>query len=264
MHMTASFGGSMYNYGGQPLAYVRENIPEVWRSTDGESWERLPDAPWDPRGMVLNSCVDEQDTMWLLGGGRLYDRACFSDVWKTGDGINWELVTDAAPWQPRYWHNVAWFDHKMWVIAGAAYQTDNNETWYSENGIDWHELKNSPFGIRHAAATTVYDNALWLMSGINTNNSWKLINTTATTSIDRIENTEFDLYPNPFSGEVCVPLHGMSVDTIRVYTLAGELVSPVIRFSDVITIDLSDYAPGVYLVHLISNGQLTVKRIVKY
>ena len=120
MHMTASLGGALLNFGGQPATYVPENLDQVWSSPDGVTWTQLPSAPWKPRGMVLGSCVDDDDTLWLLGGGRLWDRRCYNDVWKTGDGVAWEQVTAAAPWAPRYWHNVAWFDHRMWVICGGV------------------------------------------------------------------------------------------------------------------------------------------------
>ncbi len=264
--MTASMGDYIYNFGGQPILYVKENLSQVWRSEDGAIWEQLPDAPWDSRGMVINNCVDDDGNLWLLGGGRLYDRACFSDVWKTSDGINWELINEAAPWQPRYWHNVAWFDHKMWVVTGVAFGTDNSETWYSSDGVEWFEMKNPPHIGRHAASVTVFHDALWLMAGIVTNDCWKLTNTTIETFVDgqqQITAPEIILFPNPASGIFSIEAENNSIiKNIIVRNMLGEIVFDEQQNNSQIQIDLSILNKGMYVIQIFVDDVIVTKQII--
>ncbi len=265
MHMTASLNGYMLNFGGQQIQYVNENLSQVWRSADGVNWEQLPDAPWGGRGAVINSCVDDNDTLWLLGGGRLNDRRCFNDVWKTGDGINWELVNPAAPWQSRYWHTVAWFDNKMWVLCGISNQTNNAETWYSKNGIDWYELKNPKYMDRHAASTTVYDNSLWLMTGIISNDAWRLRNTTFT-SVEETVFTEPQIlvYPNPATSQLRIRSSNQMISSVIIYDLLGkEILKRENIFSANCSLNIAHFNAGIYLVKIKTEEGEVVRTVVK-
>jgi len=251
MQMGAVLGNQLLNFGGQlGTQYVADNLNEVWSSEDGIIWNQLPNAPWRPRGMVLNNCVDANGYLWLLGGGRLNDRRHFNDVWRTNDGVNWEEVLHAAPWLPRYWHTVASFDDQLWVMAGMTVQTDGKDVWYSPDGENWRELKGSPFGIRHAHSTTVYDNALWLLAGINSNNAWKLVNR-RTLSSNSQSNEKIHLYPNP-TRQV---LHLDDITNPQMYTIV-DATGKVIRFGETSgTIDIQGLQNGSYLLHI--NQQTT-------
>lgn len=187
-------------YGGEQCS--GEGLNDVWSSTDGTTWNQLPNAPWEGRGMQINNCVDGSGQMWMLGGSSEGTRRSYNEVWKTSDGVNWTLVNESAPWTGRYWHTVAWFDNKMWLMGGVATGTEMNDVWYSEDGITWKELKsttgNWPAGTRHAQSTTVFDNALWYMCAIATNNAWKIVNTSIA-GVEETQQTESKvlLYPNP-------------------------------------------------------------------
>ncbi|HRH67907.1 MAG TPA: T9SS type A sorting domain-containing protein [Flavobacteriales bacterium] len=258
-HMTASLNGDILNFGGQPAAYVPENLSQVWRSADGVAWEQLPDAPWKPRGMVLNSCVDDAGNLWLLGGGRLWDRRCYNDVWKTDDGINWEQVLAAAPWAPRYWHNVAWFDGKLWVTCGVVDQTNAADTWYSPDGVEWHQLMHPRYDARHASSVTVFDNALWQMAGIISNDCWRLRNVASPIMhIEERTDAQLHLYPNPTNGIVHVET---DLTWVTLLTSTG-LSAPITRRGN--ELDLSALPAGVYILSVQhSDGSMNNRRIVK-
>jgi hypothetical protein len=202
----AFFNGKLTIYGGEQCSGPPLN--DVWTSSDGVTWSQAQNAPWSGRGMQLNSCVDGNGNMWMLGGSNEGTRRAFNEVWKTSDGINWTLVNESAPWSGRFWHTVAWFDDKMWLMGGMATGTEMNDVWYSEDGITWKELKtttgNWPYGSRHAQSSTVFDNALWYMCGINTNNAWKIINTTSTIGVHENQLLKYNLeiYPNPAKNEL--------------------------------------------------------------
>ncbi|HEX2901581.1 MAG TPA: LamG-like jellyroll fold domain-containing protein [Bacteroidia bacterium] len=260
--LTASFKGEMYFMGGQPYGGSHAgNSQQVRRSPDGLNWTRLPDAPWLGRGMVANSVIDDQDSLWILGGGRELDRRCYNDVWKTGDGVNWEQVLEAAPWDPRYWHNMAYFDHKMWVMCGVVEQTNAADIWYSSDGRNWYELKNPPFEARHAASATVFDNSLWLMCGITTNDSWRLRDVNAPLSAPRqlVLPDQIQWYPNPTGDRVNA---SMRFESALVINGLGQTVRAVDAGQQ---IDLSDLPAGAYLVRaMLPDGKSSIAKVMKY
>jgi Concanavalin A-like lectin/glucanases superfamily len=262
MHMVASLGGNLLYMGGNPATYINENLSEVFSSPDGINWTRQPDAPWSGRGAVLNlqQTVDDQDTLWMLGGGRLWDRRCWNDVWKTGDGITWERVLESAPWDPRYWHSTSYFDGKLWLIGGVVEQTDAADVWYSENGIDWHELMHSPFMARHAASATTYDNALWLMCGIISNDVWRLRNRSGnSTGMPALADAPTPLlFPNPTTGALRATMDFRSAE---VFDLGGK---PVRQFGAGRALDLAGLPAGVYVVRMrMGAGRVQVSKVVK-
>lgn len=248
--------------------YPQTVYNEVWESPDGITWTRLPDAPWTGRGMQINYCVDDSGAVWILGGAGEHDRRSYNDVWKTRDGVQWTLVNASAPWASRNWHTTAWFDGKIWVVAGAATGTEVNDVWYSEDGITWHELKsttgNWPQGTRHAHSTTVYDHALWYMCGISTNSAWKIINTTLT-AIEEIQpdKTSFlNVYPNPANEQVTLVAGSDMVD--KVYTLydqTGRILNTGIILQEKTIVPLHGIPPGLYLLGV--DGEKSWVKLVK-
>ena len=197
LHCTAAFAGRIWVMGGQtlPQMVAGEEIfyGDVWSSEDGEDWVQVCEsAPWEARGMVGHSAVFA-GRIWLLGGGT-YDtpqtrsRKFFNDVWSTADGVEWKCHTPAAAWEPRQYHDVAVWDDKLWVLEGwydpaaidsiddIADSGNRNDVWYSADGVEWHELPDTPWAPRHAASPFVHDDALWMVAGNNMEpDVWKLV-----------------------------------------------------------------------------------------
>ena len=164
---------------------------DVWSSPDGKNWTKILDnAPWAPRSQIGGTAIKD-GKIWIMGGGtydtpKIRQRLFYNDVWNSPDGINWTCVNKSAPWFPRQFHDVAVFDNRLWVMEGWNEKPAPGETlgpdgnrkdvWHSENGVDWHEVPNTPWLHRHAASVFVYDNALWMVAGNNmTSDAWKLV-----------------------------------------------------------------------------------------
>lgn len=184
LHYTVAFKDRLWVLGGQTLPQFAEAeerfYRDVWSSPDGRHWQKVePKNPfWPQRGMIGGSVVF-RGRIWILGGGTYNtparpERAFFSDVWSSSDGVHWCCHTRRAPWPPRQYHEVAVFDGKMWVLEG--YDRDNrNDVWFSADGEAWHEVPETPWAPRHAASVFVFDNALWMVAGNNMEpDVWKL------------------------------------------------------------------------------------------
>jgi hypothetical protein len=199
LHYTAAFDGRIWAMGGQTIPQFGGEDEafhnDVWASADGRAWDRVAEtSPWTVRGMIGHSAVFK-DRIWILGGGtydtpKINSRQFYNDVWSTGDGVNWECHTEAAPWLPRQYHDVAVWDGKLWVMEGcyhprasesmdlARESWNRNDVWYSEDGENWTELPDTPWAPRHAASPFVYDDTLWMVAGNNMESDvWKLVKT---------------------------------------------------------------------------------------
>lgn len=129
---------------------------DVWASSDGANWEqRTANAPWNGRAGLSVAVLD--DHLYVLGGSRNDDtsiigpngprREYYNDVWRSADGVEWEQMTAAAPWDPRAGASVVERDGEMWLFGGEVGFTCEplpeceppyfNDVWRSTDGSAW-------------------------------------------------------------------------------------------------------------------------------
>ncbi len=186
LHYTVVHQEKLWVIGGQTVpafsASPEKFYRDIWTTQDGRQWTQVqPREPyWSERGMIGGSAV-LHGRIWILGGGT-YDtpttptRKFFNDVWSSADGVTWECHTEAAPWHPRQYHDVAVWDDRLWVTEGYHAQGGNRkDVWYSADGRQWHELPDTPWKPRHAASLFVHQDALWMVAGNNMESDvWRL------------------------------------------------------------------------------------------
>ena len=129
-------------------------LGDVWSTTNMTDWDLVAvDPPWEQR--EAHALVAENNTLYLYGGvtyfrpdkhiglrkGEVKHLRLFSDVWKSGDGFEWEKVRDKAPWGPRRSFGYAVLKNKMWLWGGTddATSTLYNDIWSSKDGISWNQ-----------------------------------------------------------------------------------------------------------------------------
>lgn len=189
LHYTVVHNDKLWVIGGQtmPAFSPSEEIfyRDVWNTEDGVNWTKVePQEPyWSPRGMIGGSAVF-QNRIWILGGGT-YDtpqtrqRRFYNDVWSSADGTHWNQHTEAAPWHPRQYHDVAVFDGRLWVLEGWN-RGNRNDVWHSADGVNWTEVAPTPWPVRHAASVFVHNGALWMVAGNNMQpDVWRLVQKTS-------------------------------------------------------------------------------------
>lgn len=165
LHLTYSHNDLIWVMGGQTLdefapSPVGPRAPvfysDVWCSADyGETWTKVSDGnAWAPRCMMIGSPVKD-GYMWMIAGGT-YDtggipRVYKNDVWRTADGVIFELVTAAAAFSARQFHNALTLGDDLVVLAGWA-GVNLADGWASKDGFKWRPLRGVPFQARHAAS----------------------------------------------------------------------------------------------------------------
>jgi hypothetical protein len=184
LHYTVVHDGKIWVMGGQTMPGFAKSdeifYRDIWTTENGRDWQQVePQEPyWPARGMIGGSAV-HRGRIWILGGGT-YDtpttptRKFYNDVWSSADGVKWERHLEAAPWEPRQYHEVAVWDDRLWVLEGYS-GANRKDVWHSADGVTWHEVKDTPWQPRHAASVFVHDGALWMVAGNNMESDvWKL------------------------------------------------------------------------------------------
>ena len=148
-------------------APARQYFNDVWRSSNGSSWEKVNNAPWAPRAGGIT--VVKDNYMYMIGGEEGFtcpfdpnypptqqppclDPPYFNDVWRTQNGVDWELVTDDAPWVARPGHQVVVAQNRLVLFGGFGLGPDNGinpanpmDIWISNNGSNWKKVSDSPW-----------------------------------------------------------------------------------------------------------------------
>lgn len=138
--------------GGPPQ---REYFNDVWKSSDGAVWQQLTDAaPWTQRAGA--ELVTKGEYLYLLGGEEGFlcqpqpdcEPPYFNDVWRSKDGVNWELVTAAAGWSARPGHQCGVIRDNFICFGGFGLPENPVDVWTSENGAKWELLSSPPWDAR--------------------------------------------------------------------------------------------------------------------
>lgn len=153
---------------------------EIWSSKDGVVWTKIATAPWEPRGLVHNSILFNNE-VYLLGGGikeSLFDvpvaetKIEFSDVWKSKDGVNWQKITDDWGIKKRTHFSVVSAFGVIWVSDGSiGFQSNvSNDLFFTRDGLKFIQVK-VPFDMpkRHASSFASFKNKLIILGGPPTN-----------------------------------------------------------------------------------------------
>ena len=80
--------------------------------------------------------------------------------------IAWQQATADAAWSVRSFHSSVVFDDKIWVLGGKTNNGNEDDAWYSADGIHWSEATaNAAWSARRAHSSVVFDNKIWVLGG---------------------------------------------------------------------------------------------------
>jgi hypothetical protein len=158
------FNGQLWMMGG--LAYEsRVFLNDVWRSADGEHWDRVGEAAWPAReGPTV---VAFRGKLWLLGGAVhvAQDRSpdqFVNDVWISDDGVAWTQVAAATPWPAMDVPRVLVFRDALYLVGGQGHA----QVWRSPDGVQWTQLAApAAWDDRFDQGAQLFDRRLWVYGG---------------------------------------------------------------------------------------------------
>lgn len=135
-------------------------------SEDGTVWKETNNSlPLD--GMTRHESFTFQDKLWIVAG--VSREGTTNKIWNTTDGENWNLVNQINEIPFVQGHSIEVFENRIWLIAGYT----SNVTkliYYSSDGLDWKELKNTDsFPERTLQASVVHNDKLFIIGGTGPN-----------------------------------------------------------------------------------------------
>jgi hypothetical protein len=153
-----------------------------------------------------------------------------------------------------------------WVKIGMSFDyTTGRVSWRSTGYFDGYVMGAgaliNPVEIDFVAATAT-GNALAAVAKFDNFTSRASSDDTLSNSVDLSQNI-FSVYPNPASNVVNIENTG-SIDAVNIIDINGRVVKKQIFAGETnIQLDVSELASGIYIMNIISEGNVTAKKIVK-
>lgn len=246
---------------------------------DGDSWQKLPDAPIEFKKGSCAVGYDDSIVYVLKDKYNLFYRVNI----QTG---TWTLK-ETLP-------IVGIMGKKKKIKDGAALAFDGSNTIFAFKGgntqefwaynvmtNNWTELETIPRGpskkrVKSGGALAYLNGAVYALKGSNTNEFWMhtysenpvLLAGQSEMTSAKIESPKFDIFPNPSKGKFTIKYNPVLTkpSQIKIYNIAGALVWETTNKlkTDQLNLDLSKLAQGVYILQLENdNFKLAQKLLIQ-
>jgi hypothetical protein len=155
----AVYKGKIWLSGG----FTPERSNEVWWSEDAIEWHKAPAPLWTPRN--LHGMVVFKDYLYVLGGIDSGTKA-LNDVYRSKDGLTWELLTDHAPWGPRAAFGCVVHKGSLYIYGGNGNEHHWHDVWSTTDGLSWKQVTaGAPWAERGMFTALSFENKIWVIGG---------------------------------------------------------------------------------------------------
>lgn len=122
-------------------------------------------------GRSLHAVADLESHFYVVGG-RNWEienkkNVMLDDVWRSSDGVNWELLSEMSAFGPRAGHSLTAFNDELVLIGGMDGEA-SNDVWRSTDGVEWtRTTDNAAFPPRQGHGAVVWQGQLCLLGGFD-------------------------------------------------------------------------------------------------
>jgi hypothetical protein len=166
--------------GGRVQAPNRSGQNDIWRSSDGITWQQLTPNAFPARqqhaAFVLNN------RLWIFGGQRIDNAPSNTgpppnDAWSTTDGVSWTQEAINTEMDRSWLQGVVQEPNRVTFIGGVL-RSYSNQVWQTTTGDSWTELAPFEFSANLLSRGVVFNGAMWLigggrMDGLDTSDVWR-------------------------------------------------------------------------------------------
>lgn len=254
-------------FGGWDNDFKEEYIVNTngeWNEVNGFSWDGVN---WFPDYKVINitwySFTDFKLTGYvfqLYDGTNYINQEKFTGTYHTNSEALNELY---ETWNANAWENSS--------MTSYAYDSNNNTTEEHHNnwnGTAW-ELN---YGFNRSYTYDSDNNILTIEIQMNDMGVWEnyqkhlyVYNSISVPVKETSFTKNFNIYPNPFQGNLFVEVNGNDKIKISVYNMTGQSI-----FTETFTgsnisaaIDFSEFTKGIYMVQISNAEKVVTKKVVK-
>jgi hypothetical protein len=145
---------------------------DIWFSSDGITWILATNSPgFSIRNLF--AAVSYKNKIWVIGGND--GNSDKNDVWSSSDGILWTQDVVSAPFPPRRAFSSTVTDSLIFIYGGlvdiGGVSTPSSDAWYSNDGINWAQLKTPPeLSGKYGHTSLYYSNKIWIIGQIGYSN----------------------------------------------------------------------------------------------
>ena len=142
---------------------------KLWRSQDGENWEKSP-------VQIPNLTYSVFNHQLLSNGNELIYVPESDDLsmYVTTDGQSW--TEHPSPWKAHIYSNYIYFNDKYYRIGGTSPDIpfgQNREVWSSTDGYTWNEITPlANWAERVNPGLTAFSNRIFMLSGSDKQEVW--------------------------------------------------------------------------------------------
>lgn len=140
----------------------------VWKSKDAIHFEKVKKTPefGEREGHRI---ITHEGKFYLFGGVNYISGKTFNDVWVSKNGEDWKLLVKNASWEPRWDHDVVFFNNRFLLTSGMGLGgLGYGDIWESPDALSWTKTSTStPWGKMQGQALLEYNDNLWFIGGLN-------------------------------------------------------------------------------------------------
>lgn len=142
-------------------------------SENAIEWKKVNKPKGSYSARYAHRTVSFNGDFWLIGGAAAKQTS--GEIYKSSDGIQWQLVSETAPFGSRKNHTLTEFKGRLWVIAGDTSNGLSNDVWVSDDGSSWTLVtEEAAFTKREGQMVVATNDAMYLMGGDDDNGYWNL------------------------------------------------------------------------------------------